>query len=96
VSNPGGGALTGTWSTDGRAINPDSVLDISLRSTSLASFNGLDPNGAWTLFVADVSPVGTGRLVSWQLEVTGSSVPEPGSALAGVMTIGAALSRRRR
>ncbi len=100
VTNPGGGALSGIWSTDGRAVDPASVLDTTLRTASLASFNNLDPNGAWTLFVADVSPLGVGRLVSWQLEITGNSVPEPGTGLAGVVSIAAgvcaAFSRRRR
>jgi hypothetical protein len=100
VSNPGGGQLTGAWSSDGRAIDPTSVLDTTPRSSSLASFNGLDPNGTWTLFVADLSPIGTGRLVTWQLEITGHSIPEPGSALAGVLSLGAGVccrwSRRRR
>ena len=36
----------------------------------------LDPNGEWVLFVADVSPGGVSRLVSWSLEVI--RVPEPG------------------
>ncbi len=102
VTNPAGGLLTGTWGTDGRNVDPTTVLDTSLRTTSLASFNGLDPNGAWTLFVADLSLVGTGQIISWGLEVTGtapaivSAVPEPGTALAGALCIGLLAARRPR
>ena len=46
-------------------------------------FNGLDPNGVWTLYVADVSSGGEGTLVGWGLQIT--TVPEPESAaLVGI------------
>jgi hypothetical protein len=100
--NPGGGTLTGTWGSDGRNVNPNAVLDTTPRIARLDSFNGLDASGEWNLFVADVESLGTGRLVSWTLEVTGQQatpVPEPGSALAGALCIaacgGAAFRRRR-
>ena len=99
LNNPAGGELTGTWGSDGRNVNPATALETSPRTATLTSFTGLDPNGVWTLFVADVSPVGEGRLLSWQLEVTGNavaaSVPEPGSALAGLLTIGMVLANGR-
>jgi hypothetical protein len=42
----------------------------------LDSFNGLDPNGSWTLYIADVaSGGGFGTLRSWGLEIT--AIPEP-------------------
>ena len=65
----GSGQLTGTWQADGRA-NP---LDTS--RTSLTSFDGLDPNGTWTLFFADQSPGDQSTLLSWSLDIT--AVPEP-------------------
>lgn len=73
--NPGGAALSGTWAPDARQIDPTAALDSSPRSAFLSSFNGLDPNGTWTLFVADVSPGGISTLDSWGLQVVG--VPEP-------------------
>jgi hypothetical protein len=101
--NPAGGTLTGTWGTDGRDVNPNVVLDTTPRIARLDSFNGLDASGEWSLFVADVESLGTGRLVSWTLEVTGrqaTPVPEPASALAGALCVAAcatsAFSRRRR
>jgi len=44
-------------------------------SGSLTSFNGLDPNGSWTLFLADLSGGDTSTMVSWGLDIT--AVPEP-------------------
>lgn len=100
--NPGGGVLTGTWGSDGRDVNPNAVLDTTPRIARLDVFNGLDASGEWNLFVADVESLGTGRLVSWGLEVTGQQatpVPEPASALAGLLcaaVCGCAVLRRRR
>lgn len=42
---------------------------------TLASFNNLDPNGSWTLFLADMSGGEEGTMVSWSLEI--NAVPEP-------------------
>jgi subtilisin-like proprotein convertase family protein len=63
------GQLTGTWQADGRA-NP---LDTA--RGSLSQFNGLDPNGTWTLFFAEPSAGFPSTLVSWSLDIT--TVPEP-------------------
>ena len=96
TANPAGGALTGTWPTDGRNVNPATVLDTTPRTALLTSFTGLDPNGAWTLFVADTSPLGTGRLTGWGLEVTGlTGIPEPTTALFGIGLLGACAVRQR-
>ncbi len=74
--NPAGGVLTGTWQADGRNVPPAGSFDNSPRTAGLGVFNTHDANGDWTLFLADVSPVGTARLDSWTLNVTGV-VPEP-------------------
>ena len=39
----------------------------------------MDPNGAWSLLVSDVSSGAEGTLVNWGLQI--SPVPEPASAL---------------
>ena len=70
------GQVTGTWQPDGRT-NP---LDTS--RGSLSYFNGLDPNGTWTLFFADRSPSDTSTLVGWSLDIT--TVPEPVNVALGI------------
>jgi subtilisin-like proprotein convertase family protein len=96
--NPNGGALTGTWAPDGRDIHPADSLDTTLRSAFLSSFDGLNADGDWTLFVADVSAVGGGLLNSWELEVVGV-VPEPGTwslfGMGAAVLVLAAKRRRR-
>jgi subtilisin-like proprotein convertase family protein len=42
---------------------------------SLASFNGVNPNGTWTLFFADLSGGDVSTLNGWSLNLT--AVPEP-------------------
>jgi hypothetical protein len=46
---------------------------------NLGSLNGLDPNGTWTLFIADQNAGDVGQLASWSLSVT--SVPDHASTL---------------
>lgn len=85
VGNP----LIGTYQPDGRNISPFSALDTSPRSAFLTSFTGLDANGGWTLFIADVSPVGIGTLADWSLTVNGnalSGVPDGGATLTLLAT----------
>ena len=50
-----GGALTGNWAPDGRAVSPLSIGGGESVTASLASFKGLDANGEWVLYVADVN-----------------------------------------
>jgi hypothetical protein len=54
-----GEPLTGTWAP---------------QAGSLSTFNGMGPNGDWTLFIADESPGGAGTLQDWGVVVT--TVPE--------------------
>lgn len=90
------GALTGVWSTDGRLADPASVTAESPRLATLDVFKGLDPNGQWVLFVADLESGGTARLDSWDLQI--AIVPEPSAArsatAAGLLTLVAWRSRR--
>jgi subtilisin-like proprotein convertase family protein len=80
----GGLAVTGLWQVDGRNFNPATVLDSTPRTAFLDSFNGLSPNGTWTLFLADMSGGGgVTTLNNWGLTVT--VVPEPSTmALMGL------------
>jgi subtilisin-like proprotein convertase family protein len=77
------GPLTGTWQPDGRTTDPAEVLDTDPRTAMLASFAGLDPNGHWTLFVADADGGGEATLVRWGIRITGApSHPVVGRYLA--------------
>jgi hypothetical protein len=89
----GGGAPSGTWQPDGRNISPlgaPSSFDPA-GNVRFADYQNLNPNGVWTLFIADVSGGGGQSVLnSWELDIT--AVPEPvnwalgcfaGLALAG-------------
>lgn len=92
---PAPGTLTGTWGPDGRETDPAFVTEDDLRTALLSAFRGKDPNGTWTLFLADLGAGGEGRVVSWGLDITYpelTSVPEPNHAtavLAAALCIGA-------
>ena len=76
--------LTGQWQPDGRAIDPLSsgaTFVTAGRSGMLSVFDGVDPNGGWSLFVADVSSGGEGTLAGWGLQIT--TVPEPSTSALG-------------
>jgi hypothetical protein len=49
---------------------------------SFDSYNGLNPNGTWTLFIADLSAGAQSQLVSWELDIT--AVPEPVNVALGI------------
>ena len=95
----GSGQLTGTWQPDGRNIDPasDPALFDSANRLTFASFNGLDPDGTWTLFIADLSPGGQSQLAGWALSVT--AVPEPVNVALGFLAVAflsTAVARSRR
>ena len=69
------GALTGTWAPDGRDTDPLLVLDVDPRPATLSAFSGLNPNGRWTLFIADVDGIYANTLVSWGLQIHGTNAP---------------------
>jgi hypothetical protein len=87
------------WLTDGAGVGdiettlaPNSLNSSSPYSRlgyagSSASFNGLDPNGTWTLFIADLSGGGVTTVQSWGLQMDIVAVPEVetwvAAALAG-------------
>ncbi|MBS0657167.1 MAG: PEP-CTERM sorting domain-containing protein [Verrucomicrobia bacterium] len=94
ISNPAGGVLTGLWQPDGRSADPLSVTDASPRTDSLLSFNGFAADGEWSLYLADVSALGTGTFVSWGMTIVG--VPEPGTWAAGGLALLTLVQWRRR
>jgi subtilisin-like proprotein convertase family protein len=90
------GSLSGNWQPDARTIDPAQVLDTSPRGALLSSFNGLDPNGSWTLFIADLGTGDQGTLTSWGMTITGEAVPEPSGSMIVMGALLTQLSRRRR
>jgi subtilisin-like proprotein convertase family protein len=83
--------LAGNFAPDGRFVNPFNALDTDARTATLSSFSGLNPNGSWTLFFADVSPLSISTIESWT--VTVAVVPEPGSIALISMALGLAAAR---
>jgi len=66
---------TGTGGNIHSVANPLSGISYTPDGGSMASFNGSNPNGTWTLFFADESAGNTSTLNGWSLDIT--AVPEP-------------------
>ena len=97
VTTPATGAgVTGNWSADGRDVDPFDVVNATVRTAGLAPFQGINPNGLWTLYVEDTTPGGVAKLKAWGLEWT--PVPEPAAyaSVAGALLLGGAWWVRRR
>jgi hypothetical protein len=76
-----GQPLIGTFSPQGGGASTGASL--------AGTFGGLNPNGAWTLFIADESPGGVGELASWSLDVTANTTPIPDSvSTPGLLVLG--------
>ena len=77
------------WQPDGRTINPITSSQASFDATGtmfLSAFNGMNPNGSWTLVLADVSGGGGQTTVqNWGLDIT--AVPEPIHSM-GIIALG--------
>lgn len=87
----------GTWAPDGRNIDPlsaGSVFTGAATTSDFSLFNAADPNGYWTLFIADLSGGGTAIFNTATLNII--TVPEPSSiALIGAAVAGLLAFRRR-
>ena len=72
-------------------------MDADSQTSWRRSFDGTNPNGAWTLFLADLDFGEQGTLVKWGMVVT--AVPEPSAwTLLGLggFALGMRFLRRRR
>ena len=98
----GNGQLTGTWSPDGRNISPGSAASAfdpagPYGLNAFSVFNNINPDGQWTLFVADlVNGGGQSVFVDWSLTIV--TVPEPQTwvFMVGGACLLLALHRHRR
>ena len=81
--DPQSALVSGTWQPDGRMVDPLVSLDTSPRTAFLSPLGQMDPNGQWTLFVADMEAGGTGKLTGWEVRAVPSVpvIPEPSSTL---------------
>ncbi len=93
AAGPGLGASG--WGPDGRAVDPVAAFDTAPRTAGLEGFQTVDPNGTWSLFVADVMPGGQAQLVGWSLGLTAVPEPEWYAGIAGVGLAAWAMVRRR-
>ncbi len=75
--------LTGDWQPDGRASDPGGEVWNAPRTAMLSQFIGVNPNGLWTLFVADLSVGGGYRVTGWDLHMTVIPEVESGAFAAG-------------
>ena len=97
LSTPAGSEPSGWWQPDGRTTSPFDVTGTDSRTAMLSSFQGLDPSGDWTLFIADLVPGEQATLVSWGLYF--NPVPEPtimGLLVAAGLVVRSRRTRRRR
>lgn len=79
----------GIYAPDGRNILPSSspsLFSVTSPSAFLSSFNGLNANGSWTLFIADMSGGGgLTQITSWGLDIV--PTPEPASLVEGAVAL---------
>ena len=88
----------GVYQPDGRNIDPRTLAasfnDLVNPTAPLSVFNGANPNGSWTLFVADVQSGDATQVASWSLGF--ETVPEPSTIACFGLGIAALLISRRR
>jgi hypothetical protein len=88
IHTAGDSVLGGTWRADGQTTSPTaaaSSFNANGGSITLdGTFEGVNPNGAWTLFFADtVTGGGSPTLTGWSLDIT--AVPEPVNFALGIV-----------
>jgi hypothetical protein len=79
-----------SWQPDGRATDPlsaGSAFDSAAIQNLLAVFDGLSPNGSWTLFMSDLSSGSQTTVDGWGLQITTAGVPEPASLAMGAVLL---------
>jgi hypothetical protein len=77
-------------------VDPLAALDTTPRTATLADFNGMNPNGDWTIYFRDASPGGISILNAISVSIT--AVPEPKETVVvfGIALLGLGLCRQFR
>jgi hypothetical protein len=89
ASETPGAVLTGTYNVNGSPGMPGNGS-----AAFQSAYSGLDPNGTWTLFLANESSGGDpSELVSWSLSI--DTVPEPTNVALGIFGVCAVAGRLR-
>ncbi|MEY4692019.1 MAG: hypothetical protein RIT19_2344 [Verrucomicrobiota bacterium] len=88
--------ISGLWQPDGRKVDPTTVMDTSPRSALLSPLAEMDPNGRWTLFIADLEAGGTGKLTDWEVRAVPVVPESPALVLLGLGSLALAVGARRR
>lgn len=99
---PSGAIVSGTYKPTNLITSPPDTFPPPAPGlpygSTLAGFNGTNPNGTWRLFINDFAPPDSGTLAGgFGLQITARDVPEPGSLLLlglGCFIIAAWLRRR--
>jgi hypothetical protein len=88
-ANDGQAQVTGVFQPDGRAVSPFSAdLNSPTAATrTLAEFNNMAADGSWTLSLVRIDSLEASTLESWSIEVTTTTVPEPGTVLPSMLLI---------
>jgi len=90
--------LSGIFKSDGRSFDPMSVYDTwgsATRDKTLSVFQGINPNGTWSLFIADMASTGNAKITSWGLDFTPIPEPQEYAMAIGAGLMAFAIYRRR-
>jgi hypothetical protein len=97
--SPFTGQLAGTWAPDARTIDPiystPSQFNVEPTGNTLADLDGVNPNGIWMLFVADLSSGGQSTLASWGLTIVTVPEPQTWTLVGGSLTAFWLMTRKR-
>lgn len=95
---PGDNPVDGIYKSDGRDLDPGSApaqYTNATRDKTLAVFQGLNPNGEWTLFIADLNAGNSAKITGFGLDFTPIPEPQEYALAIGLGLMGFALYRRR-
>ncbi len=88
---------SGTYRADHQVNElPTTAAGANSVLSSHSVFNGLDPNGSWSLSITDSASGDAGSLVAWRALGEYNAVPEPATMAALGLGVAALLRRRKK